>query len=87
MLRGLRVGISIARECSVRVIVTALVLPSLSWVLTHVSSVGECLTTICSAADRGPPQSGLFYRRLILKCRRVSWWRSSRFAAPVATST
>lgn len=50
VLLGLVIGVSIATEDSVRVIVTAMALMSLSSVLMHIPSVGEYLTKIFSAA-------------------------------------
>ena len=49
LLLGLAVGISIAVEDSVRVLVTALVLASLSGVFMNIPEVGEYLTKIFSA--------------------------------------
>lgn len=49
LLLGLAVGISIAAEDSVRVMVTALVLTSLSGVFNHIPEVGGYLTSIFSA--------------------------------------
>ncbi|MGQ0384733.1 MAG: hypothetical protein ACT4UP_08655 [Gammaproteobacteria bacterium] len=50
LLLGLVIGISIAVEDSVRVIVTALALATLSGVFMHVPSVGEYLVKIFGAA-------------------------------------
>jgi len=50
VVAGVAVGVSIATEDSVRVIVTALALTSLSSVLMNVPAIGEILTKIFSAA-------------------------------------
>jgi len=49
LLLGLAVGISIATEDSVRVMVTALVLASLSGVFSHIPEVGDYIARIFSA--------------------------------------
>jgi hypothetical protein len=49
LLLGLAVGISIATEDSVRVMVTALVLTQLSMVFNHIPEIGEYISTIFSA--------------------------------------
>jgi hypothetical protein len=50
LLLGLVIGVSIAVEDSVRVIVTALALSALSGVFMHIPSVGEYLVKIFGAA-------------------------------------
>lgn len=50
LLLGLVIGVSIAVEDSVRVIVTALALTGLSGVFMHVPSLGEYLVKIFGAA-------------------------------------
>jgi len=49
LLLGLAVGISIATEDSVRVMVTALVLTGLSGVFSHIPEVGGYIAKIFSA--------------------------------------
>jgi hypothetical protein len=50
LLLGLVIGVSIAVEDSVRVIVTAVALSMLSGVFMHVPSIGDELTKIVAAA-------------------------------------